>query len=907
MEHYDGPPMDYSISDYHHNPPSQQMLPRSRTRTSLQMSHGARRASQYSLVDRSKLLPPKKASRAQSVNRQPSIAETEGSYDPFNPARTRISSLAADHARITLLSSHSQSPSKSHSDYAITKNSARVPSLARVRAEEDNYSMTESLPGRRLYSAGSSRLMANRHMSRASSRMTMASRRSITSNSSVIVARRPSSYKCAVSFQHNRNRPVSGHQKRLRSQEVRASPFTLQERYQRDQKKVEPPDITQTITQAHAIAEEKGLPDSPTLSRETPQPEVSSMVRSRKAPKHINGDGDDGVSPTKRTRLSNRFRDDARIVSLEMEKLCEEAFNRPRGSPITSRNPTPKTTSTDNRDSQRSYRTNASATTADTSFSIHEDPLPTSTTRRTQTFEKSKAYNERPLPQPPATERQVDTEYLGSYTQRELAKTRELLIKRRDESMIGPGYLDEVIAHLDRLMQPSAIRLADEKRRAISTPDGMPRKDTFEDIMQKNNIAFRSASEPDGKALQGPSIRLVDGHDGRKPISPVKPLTIRKRSESSTPSGGSPRQITPTQRLFVTEDLYRPLDEYRSAGLALSENRELERIEEDDDKENFDPVVRPREVHGPKKRNWFHRHQQLKTHEDGRAPIPPIKDQQPGGQNGTNSEAYKRKSDAPSEDSQGSNPKSKSKSSKGRFLKIFSGKRESKDPKNPIGLDYDVSDEASIATQETYNPQQAYMTGALTNASRTSIQKHVRNRSHGEDLRPPRTIQPQHQNWFARLLRIKPAVIVLCFQAPQVRARKEVTSVFKHWKKYGMRDIVVDKAAGRVWARVDVKNCTYPRFHSDFSIRPPEDQLSYLCANTYSALNIPSLSLAAEFHTLLHCGRRSNLAIARFTQERGAKSSFLRIMEALEQLLKTKGILVEDTKLIREMRAGAGM
>jgi len=60
-------------------------------------------------------------------------------------------------------------------------------------------------------------------------------------------------------------------------------------------------------------------------------------------------------------------------------------------------------------------------------------------------------------------------------------------------------------------------------------------------------------------------------------------------------------------------------------------------------------------------------------------------------------------------------------------------------------------------------------------------------------------------------------------------------------------------------------------------------------------------------HTLLHRGRRANLSIARFTQEKGAKSSFERIMAALETVLRSRGLVVEDSKVMREMRRGAGM
>lgn len=111
------------------------------------------------------------------------------------------------------------------------------------------------------------------------------------------------------------------------------------------------------------------------------------------------------------------------------------------------------------------------------------------------------------------------------------------------------------------------------------------------------------------------------------------------------------------------------------------------------------------------------------------------------------------------------------------------------------------------------------MSGALPNRSTTSVSRH--HRKHPSDrnkavtsptrpLRTPREIQP-HQNWLARFLRIKPAVSILCFHTSRIRARKEITAVFREWRKYGMKDIVIDKAAGRIWGRVAVKNCKGPR------------------------------------------------------------------------------------------------
>ena len=625
----------------------------------------------------------------------------------------------------------------------------------------------------------------------------MSSRRSIRSNSSVVIARKSTSYKRNVSFVHNRKRSFSGRHPRLRSQEHHTSPFTLQERFFRDQ------------AQSHAKTKEASISPSSSM-KETPQSEDLPVVRSRKSPVKEHA--------SKKPRVASHYwKDDARKVSVEMEKLCDDAFNR---SPIASSIPTPRTEATGNRFSQNTYSSPA------TSFSVHEDPVPVSVTRHSKARQIQVDYQQRPLPLPPATERRMDSEHLGSYTQRELAKTRDLLKKRAAEATMSPGYLDEVIAHLDRLMQPSTIRLHEEERRAVSTPDpsfGIPRKDTFEQIMEKNNIGFRAASEPSKRQNTNhtqSTIRVVDSSDGLKPISPVKPLTIRKKSEASTPSVGSPRQIIPTERLFTTEELYsQQVEERRSAGLALLETPSLEPIDEDEDKENFDPATRRTDFPEPKKRNWFRRHQPVQRSRDNDTVPPlPVKDrQQPLSYlHPLQAKARNRASDVPSEESQASEHKKGS--GKARFLKIFSGKHDSKESDKSAGGDYDLGDADSLVTEDStfnYNPQNAYMSGALQNASHGSVlkpHKHGNNNSAEETMMPPaqtaRVIVPQPQNWLARFLRIKPAVNVICFQVSKVRARKEVAGVFREWRKYGMRDIVVDKTAGRIWARVDVKNCT---------------------------------------------------------------------------------------------------
>lgn len=743
------------------------------------------------------MAPPRK-SHSQSVHRQASVAETEESYDPYRPSRARIAKDQADQARITLLRVTSHDATRKPSTRLGSATSARTPAIARAQGAEDVYSIASSPPpSMTMHSAGPSqlqRMINNRQISQGNSRMTMSSRRSIRSNSSVVIARKSTSYKRNVSFVHNRKRSFSGRHPRLRSQEHHTSPFTLQERFFRDQ------------SQSHAKTIETSISLS-TSMRETSRSKDLLVVRSRKSPVNEHA--------ARKPRVASHYwKDDARKVSVEMEKLCDDAFNR---SPIASSIPTPRTEATGNRFSQNTYSSPA------TSFSVHEDPVPVSVARHSKARQIEVNYQLRPLPLPPATERRMDSEHLGSYTQRELAKTRDLLKKRAAEATMSPGYLDEVIAHLDRLMQPSAIRLHEEERRAVSTPDpnsGISRKDTFEQIMEKNNIGFRSASEPSKRQNANhtqSTIRVVDSPSGLKPISPVKPLTIRKKSESSTPSAGSPRQIRPTERLFTTEELYSQQDEERrSAGLALHEDPSLEPINEDEDKENFDPATRRTDFPEPKKRHWFRRHQSVQQSRDNEMGPPlPVKDQQQplSYLRPLEQKARNRASDVPSEESQTSEHKKGS--GKARFFKIFSNKHDPKESEKSAGGDYDLGDADSLVTEDStfnYNPQHAYMSGALQNASHNSSlkpKKHGKNSSTEGNTMPPiaRVIVPQPQNWLARFLRIKPAVDVMCFQVPKVRARKEVAGVFREWRKYGMRDIVVDKAAGRIWARVDVKNC----------------------------------------------------------------------------------------------------
>lgn len=59
-------------------------------------------------------------------------------------------------------------------------------------------------------------------------------------------------------------------------------------------------------------------------------------------------------------------------------------------------------------------------------------------------------------------------------------------------------------------------------------------------------------------------------------------------------------------------------------------------------------------------------------------------------------------------------------------------------------------------------------------------------------------------------------------------------------------------------------------------------------------LKIKPVSFVVELFVVLEHGRRANLCLARFTQTRGAASSFRKVVDIVEDVCRTKTMLVED-------------
>lgn len=777
-----------------------------------------------------------------NLQRDVSVAETEktaGSYDPFRSSRSRIVKSQAGPISMNVSRGASRISRGRRSSTSAEKSDLMSPRLPMNPEADDVYSLPSSPPATHRLAAfhNQRRLTSHHSMSRGNSKITIGSARTGMSGSSPFVARKRASYKRTVSFNHNGRRSVGSGQPQLRSRERQPVSKTLQERYIRDQAKGQP------------LASSR--PSSPGPRDTSPMPDIQQFIRSKK-------EGAKGTVASAVIRASGDkdWNDDVRKISTELNRLCDTAFNRVS---VSSSAPTAITPGSGARESQGRNLSSA------TSFSIYEDPISESGDRlaKMRTKDVSTQANEQPSLQLPPIVDPLAPDRFGSYAQRELAKTRDLLKKRNRASYMEPGYLDDVIAHLDRLMQPSNIRVIDEERRAVTDPstNGILRKDTFEQIMENGDIGFRSASEPakepkkrrDRRSRDQRMIVVEDTSEGYRPLSPIKPLTIRKKSGVSS---NTTSPTTPTRPSFLYEKSQVASPSKQSHANVTTGSPvlggSLERIDEFN---NFDPADRSREKDNfkvYKKRSWFRGHPQSKFPRAAEiGPTLPAKDHHQVHDCEPSQEA--KRVSATSEESQAFEAKTRTRS--GRFFKkIFAGKRDPKIFVGGGGGDYHLNDAASFDTEvssvyhrqhlqslRSGNPPLNASSAAVLqwqkshyydhkNSSSKSNNTHQQGRDkenavrsltspdpilsitphlHYDQNHPvPRPIRHRASNWLARFLGIKPATHILCFQATKLRARREIAAVFRDWRRFGMRDVTVDKRKCIVYASVGKDNCS---------------------------------------------------------------------------------------------------
>ncbi|KAI9892423.1 MAG: hypothetical protein M1814_001380 [Vezdaea aestivalis] len=539
---------------------------------------------------------------------------------------------------------------------------------------------------------------------------------------------------------------------------------------------------------------------------------------------------------------STIWKDATRKASVELGVLIDEAF-KPRssiGSSII-------TTETDG--VQLDYKTPVSSYSSPDSSS----PKPASA------VVKSKAET-RPLPTRP----HLATDQMGM---EELEKTKMRLMARAAAQRDGPSraYLDDMIERLDRMMSstlpPPDIYSTSERRTASDSQASQAQEVRLSGLRMNDPNDF-SAPDPalaSNRHVSAPvsysrpahgqsyerTIRMVDPTS-----STVEPLNFRKKQRHTTDSDAL---MSGAVTSSTSRQVYDPRSEVRHSSPSL----ELETIQED--AERTDPRVSKHEsIEKDKKRSWWRRSEGSAAGDRPKSSSS-SKEDWPLADEGKKS----RKDEAVwVNDDTTLSPRKPKRS----IFHLFSKRRAepqrySHTLTTPSPLDH-TSDLASLSSSTDFRTSSIAPAELFVHDAPSPTLGGV-----------PRPIVPVPQSWFARILHIRPKTKILCFSVGRRRARREIVAVLRDWRKYGMRDIVQDRERNVCFARVDEKNF----------------------------LKIKPVSLAAECLTILQDGKRAGLSTARFTQEKGAASSFTKVIETLERVLRNRGVLVDDQVMIREM------
>ena len=134
------------------------------------------------------------------------------------------------------------------------------------------------------------------------------------------------------------------------------------------------------------------------------------------------------------------------------------------------------------------------------------------------------------------------------------------------------------------------------------------------------------------------------------------------------------------------------------------------------------------------------------------------------------------------------------------FQKVFGKKRKDK----ALIIDHDHTvvpddDEEFESLQDLFTPARAVVTR----------QNHVHGSSM-EGVSVSSQARPVfEQSWFAKMLHLKPATTILVMNVSKAQARREIVKVLREWRKFGIKDVAVEKREGGdvIRARVDAVNC----------------------------------------------------------------------------------------------------
>lgn len=820
LENYQGQPLEYSASDYHHISRPGGRVRRGRS----QNGHGSsNRRAQYPSV--------KDLARCSSSIKEPMSCGTVESYDPYRSPKHHSTVAETHYAQITI----HREPSDSAMDILSSPRVQPPPSIVEEEEPEDVDETADSpftVLQKRKHKPSSLKSFHSSKIPHSSSRAPGLSTHSM-------------SYRRNVSFHHTRNKSqgsTTTKPKRRKTAtpnqqgEIKRSPSTASLQ------------ILAECADAQVIPSSPPLPAQPTVVRAT-NPKVKSLRHVRKV-----RDSD------------YTWREDTRQVSHELSQICEEAFN---GSSVS----TIRTAS------------------VGSGYETPGTPVSMASPEQVQC-----------APKAPSTK--TAKEPRRSYNIRELTETRRKLLEHSLGGTHDTDHLSGVISHLDRLIEDHQATSGTQREVNVAEyqdPFVSPPSETFLPVIDEELASPTPSSkevttqiQPQPRASLAVSqgadpratIRMVP-HSSFRSMEEVRPLTIRKKKH------GKPAPEVQNSSAIISE----PVD--------LNVSSEQQQI----NPSGLAPIEEATKKYSStgsqgKKWSWF-KHRSNGSDTPPMLPpkdVLPTKDVHPiipSGGTIVHGPITLEPHSPPAVDT---NRVPTRKTSMDRFggnffKKLMTKKPNKNSPEPPAGESKFHKDtqaqrlpllerEHDIQTTPTKDNRSSLMCKGLADPE-SSIE--------AEDPRNPFNNKRRslaNQNWFARVFQIKPATQVIPLNISKAKGRKELYKLLREWRDFGMEDVYMDKSNSIVHGRVCEANC---KFKLPSHLKPKK------AADRDLVLHLREVEFTAEFFTVLEHGRQANLSLVRFKQERGAASSFNRVVETVHTTLKRRGIVVDDPSRAKKM------
>ncbi|KAL4904701.1 hypothetical protein BDW74DRAFT_185562 [Aspergillus multicolor] len=439
-----------------------------------------------------------------------------------------------------------------------------------------------------------------------------------------------------------------------------------------------------------------------------------------------------------------------------------------------------------------------------------------------------------------------------THASRELEETRRRLIEHstKDGSKDIPGYLAPVIKHLDQLIEqekarrPGRFKPEEPHRLMSDSVSRSPVEATQLSIVSEdlNAIDRTDATTPSKKARQVSSSTAASSH--RNDISRGK-RSIRMVPQSSFQSIDNTADVTGHESDKSNTLVSRVASNSRHSRTLC----ELDPILENPASPRRSAV----RTSDHKKWSWFRKSQNIE--EDLIKAPRVIKPLHPSSATVIVHEVRPAADIAVTADDQPRLRKSSPESQKSSFWSFIRRKPKQNAELEPTAtnplLERPLLDEQQQPPQDPKQPDDE----KASKARRTP-------RSNGKS-----------NNWFARVFQFKPATRVVALSTSKIKGRKEIYKMLREWKQYGIEEIHLDKTNSIIYGRVGESNFLH--------LRPVE--------------------FSADFYTVIEDGRQANLSLVRFRQERGAASSFNKVVDTLCMLMKQRGLLVEDPARAKKM------